>query len=208
MKKIIDISMELSQESAVWPGDTLFQYEVVWDIEESGSVNVGKIESSTHMGTHIDAPFHYDQNGKKVDELSLERYISKALVVDCRGKERISADDILPFITDSSIRSVLIKTNYWKDRNHFPETIPVMQEDVPGKLAEKNINLIGVDLPSVDTIDSKELKNHLELHRHDIWILEGIDLKEVSEGVYELIALPLKIAGADGSPVRAVLREV
>ncbi|MDG5473380.1 arylformamidase [Jeotgalibacillus sp. ET6] len=208
MKKIIDISMELSRETAVWPGDTLFQYEVAWDIEESGSVNVGKIESSTHMGTHIDAPFHYDQKGKKVDELSLDRYISKAVVVDCQGKENIAADDILPYITDPDIRSVLIKTNFWKDRKQFPQTIPVMDKNVPGIMAEKNINLVGVDLPSVDSIDSKELKNHLELHRHDIWILEGIELKDVSEGVYELIALPLKIAGADGSPVRAVLREV
>ncbi|KIL46839.1 arylformamidase [Jeotgalibacillus campisalis] len=208
MKKIIDISMELSEAAAVWPGDTLFQYEVSWDIEESGSVNVGKIESSTHMGTHIDAPFHFDQAGQKVNELSLDRYISKTAVVDCRGKDKISAVDILPFVTDQEITSVLIKTDYWGDRTVFPETIPTMTEDVPGKLAEKNINLIGVDLPSVDSIDSKELKNHLELHRHDIWILEGIDLKDVSGGVYELIALPLKIVGADGSPVRAVLREI
>lgn len=206
MSKIIDISMSLSNRTAPWPGDTPFHYEVSWTKEESGSVNVGKIESSTHIGTHIDAPFHFDNEGKKVDELSLERYISKAVVVECSDKSTIQEEDVIPFL-QKGVTSVLFKTSYWKNREQFPESIPTMDKGLPGMLAESGILLIGVDLPSVDAIDSKDLDLHHELLQNDIWILEGIVLDHVAPGLYELISLPLKLEGADGSPVRAVLRK-
>ncbi|TDL35420.1 arylformamidase [Jeotgalibacillus sp. S-D1] len=206
MSKIIDISMPLSNQTPAWPGDTPFHYEVSWTKEESGSVNVGKVETSTHVGTHIDAPFHFDNDGKKVDELSLDRYISKAVVVDCLNKSKIQASDVIPFLHEG-VTSVLFKTTYWKDRQEFPKSIPTMDRELPKILADKGILLIGVDLPSVDPINSKELDIHHELLEHDILILEGIVLDHVDTGLYELISLPLKLEGADGSPVRAVLKK-
>ncbi|MEW9501691.1 arylformamidase [Jeotgalibacillus marinus] len=208
MSSIIDISMKLSQKTASWPGDTPFHYEVACSKEESGSVNVGKIETSTHIGTHIDAPYHFEENGKKVDELPLERYVSQAIVIDCSNKVQIVAEDILPYLTNECVTTVLIKTRYWRDRTKFPDTIPTMEEALPRQLTQKGISLIGVDLPSVDRIDSKELGVHHSLAKYDISILEGIVMDDVKPGIYELIALPLRIEGADGSPVRAILRTI
>ncbi|MDZ5713104.1 arylformamidase [Jeotgalibacillus haloalkalitolerans] len=201
--KLIDISMMLSSETPNWPGDTPFHYEVAWPMEESGSVNVGKIETSTHMGTHIDAPFHYDENGKTTDELDLNRYFAKAEVIDCTGIDEITREHIE--LKGHGITAVLFKTTAWRNRNEFPESIPVMNEAVPAYLKSRGINLIGVDLPSVDHLDSKPLPIHHALHQQDINILEGIVLDEVESGSYQLIAMPLKIKDGDGSPVRAVL---
>ncbi len=201
--KLIDITMSLSSGTPNWPGDTPFHYEIAWPMEESGSVNVGKIEASTHIGTHIDAPFHYDNSGKKTDELELSRYFAKAVVIDCTGVDEITSEHIQ--FDEKGITAVLFKTAGWTNRDEFPDQIPVLQESVPGYLKGKGINLIGVDLPSVDHLESKSLPVHHALYEQDINILEGIVLDEVEEGYYQLIAMPLKIKGGDGSPVRAVL---
>ncbi|MBM7580838.1 arylformamidase [Jeotgalibacillus terrae] len=201
--KLIDISMTLSKETPNWPGDTPFHYEIAWPMAESGSVNVGKIEASTHIGTHIDAPFHYDDAGQKTDELDLNRYFAKAAVIDCTGLSEIKKDHIN--FKGEAVTAVLFKTCAWQNRQVFPESIPVLGTEVPAYLKEQGINLIGVDLPSVDHLESKELPVHHALYAQHINILEGIVLDEVEAGMYQLIAMPLKIKGGDGSPVRAVL---
>ncbi|TFD97733.1 arylformamidase [Jeotgalibacillus salarius] len=201
--KVIDITMPLNAQTPNWPGDTPFHYEVSWPMEESESVNVGKIEASTHIGTHIDAPFHYDQLGKKTHELELKRYIAQAAVIDCTGINEIKIEHV--HVASEGVTAVLFKTSSWKDRSFFPKDIPVMNAEVPAYLKDKGINLIGVDLPSVDHLESKTLPIHHALHHQDINILEGAVLDDVQEGVYQLIALPLNIEGGDGSPVRAVL---
>ena len=101
---------------------------------------------------------------------------------------------------------MLFHTGGWPDTSRFPDAIPVMEADLPVWLADRGVRLIGVDLPSVDPLDSKTLDNHHALGRAGIVIVEGLSLADVPEGRYELMALPLKIIGADGSPLRAVLR--
>jgi arylformamidase len=100
---------------------------------------------------------------------------------------------------------LLVKTGRWSDSTVFPQKIPVLAADVPVWLQKNGVKLLGVDLPSVDDIDSKSLQNHHALSRAGIVIIESLDLSAVAPGVYNLAALPLKIAGADGAPVRAVL---
>ncbi|MEH7080722.1 arylformamidase, partial [Bacillus velezensis] len=107
----------------------------------------------------------------------------------------------------NGVKRLLIKTNSWKNDNAFPERIPHIEKDVAAFLKENGIKLLGIDVPSVDPLDSKELVAHHALHENGIHILESIDLRIVSEGDYELIALPLPLTDADGSPVRAVLRK-
>jgi arylformamidase len=204
--KIHDISMLLNKDTAEWPGDTPFDYQVNWSKEESGSVNVGKVETSTHIGTHIDAPFHFDENGKKVHELALENYLLNAVVIDVSGKEMISRK-ALDHINIENAKAVLFRTSSWQNRSVFPESIPAFDLDIVEWMIDKDIILFGVDLPSVDPITSKILSMHHTLNGAGRYILEGIVLDNVKEGIYELIALPLKIEGADGSPVRAVLVE-
>ncbi len=190
----------------VWPGDTAFQYEVSWPMEESGSVNVGRLELSTHTGTHVDAPFHFDNEGKKIIDLDLNLYIGPAKVIDVIGKESIGVGDLIGVELDGCKR-VLFRTLAWENPNEFPERIPHIEPNLAPFLGSKGIKLIGLDVPSVDPIDSKELPAHQSLNEHGIHILESLMLDEIEPGDYELIALPLPLVEGDGSPVRAVLRK-
>ncbi|WHZ04132.1 arylformamidase [Neobacillus sp. YX16] len=205
--KMIDISRRLENGMPVWPGDTTFQYEVSWSKAESGSVNVGSLSMSTHTGTHVDAPFHFDDNGKRIIELDLELYIGPVRVVDMIGKESIGAKD-LENVDLEGFQRVLFRTLAWENSREFPEKIPFMEGDLGPYLAEKGIRLIGVDVPSVDPIDSKDLHAHHSLNENGIHILESVLLDQVEPGDYELIALPLPLVEGDGSPVRAVLRSL
>lgn len=207
MSSWIDISQRLDQQVAVWPGDTPFQYKVNWSKAESGSVNVGQILMSTHTGTHIDAPFHFDDHGRKVIDLDIHLYIGKARVIHLSNPSTIGLNELSEFDL-AGVTRLLIRTDAWKDRSIFPETIPSIEPDVAEYLAERGVRLIGLDLPSVDPIDSKELLAHHELTRFGLHILEGLVLDDVLPGEYELAALPLPLAEADGSPVRAVLRKI
>lgn len=203
----IDISQVLNEKIPVWPGDTPFHYNVSWSITESGSVNVGEINMSTHTGTHIDAPFHFDDDGKKVIELDLNLYIGNATIVNVPNLDSIGIKDLenMPL---KGVKRLLLKTGAWRDRSVFPESIPHIEPELAAYLAEQGVQLLGLDLPSVDPIDSKELLAHHELNRHGIHILEGLVLDGIEPGEYDLAALPLPLAQADGSPVRAVIRKI
>ncbi|WP_419954154.1 arylformamidase [Neobacillus niacini] len=203
--KIIDISRRLENGMPVWPGDTPFHYEVSWSKAESGSVNVGSLSMSTHTGTHVDAPFHFDDDGKKIIELDLELYMGPVRVVDMSGKVSIGAKDLAD-VDLEGMKRVLFRTRSWQIESEFPEKIPHLEANLGPFLAERGIRLIGVDVPSVDPIDSKDLHAHHSLNDNGIHILESILLDEVEPGDYELIALPLPLVEGDGSPVRAVLR--
>lgn len=202
---LYDISRPLKRGMPTWPGDTPFQYEVSWPKSDSGSVNVGKLTMSIHTGTHVDSPFHFDDEGRKITDLDLNLYVGQAKLVDVAGRTSIGADD-LANVDLTGITRLLLRTSSWSDPDQFPETICYLRPDLAPFLAKQGIRLIGVDVPSVDPLDSKELPAHHGLHQHDIHILEGLWLENVEPGIYELIALPLQIEEADGSPVRAVLR--
>ncbi|MEH7223996.1 arylformamidase [Bacillus sp. JJ1566] len=205
--KLIDISQPLNQTTQEWPNDHPFEFALSWSIEKASTVNVGKVTTSTHIGTHIDAPYHFDNDGKKVHELVIELYVGKARVIEISGKKEIGIEDLQGFDL-SGVKRLLIRTNSWKDRTKFPTSITSLKPEVASFLAGKGVQLVGVDTPSVDQLDSKDLLAHHHLHKNGIYILEGIVLDEVELGDYELIALPLSIEGADGSPVRAVLKNI
>ncbi|WP_042347283.1 arylformamidase [Bacillus massiliigorillae] len=207
MNPWIDISQPLDNCIAVWPGDTSFSYKVNWSKEESGSVNVGKITMSTHTGTHIDAPFHFDDDGKKVIELDINLYIGRARVIHLPKPSSIGIKELSRFELDGVTR-LLIRTDAWTNRSVFPTEIPEIEPELASYLEKRGVYLLGLDLPSVDPIDSKELMAHHELTRHGIHILEGLVLDHIDSGDYELAALPLSLMEADGSPVRAVVRRV
>ncbi len=195
--------MELDETTPEWPGDLPFHYELSVTIEQSGSVNIGKIQTSTHIGTHIDAPFHYNGQGLKTQELPLDVYLTTAQVMDVSGLEKISLSDFKSLEKD--VEAVLLKTASWQDRSQFPAQWPVFDESIAKWMADNGVKLLGVDVPSVDPETSKKLPMHQAMNQHQRFILEGIVLDNVSEGVYQLAALPLKIKGGEGSPVRAVL---
>ncbi|MFD1019974.1 arylformamidase [Thalassobacillus hwangdonensis] len=204
--KLIDITMMLNEQTPPWPGDEPYRYGLTWTMEDTGSVNVGNISMSNHTGTHVDAPFHYDNDGKKIAELPPERFIGEALVVNMEGKQVVAASDLQEYDL-ADVSKVIVQSNSWKDRTQFPQDYTVLGDDLGPFLKENGINLIGVDTPSVDPETSKELAAHHSLYANDVLILEGLLLDEVQPGNYELIAFPLKMEEADGSPVRAMLRK-
>lgn len=203
---IHDITLTLRDALPCWPGDTPFRFDLAWSKADGATVNVGRVSTSIHIGTHVDAPFHFDDSGTTVDALALDPFVGPALVVDVRGRGIIGVEDLIGFDLSTTPR-LLLRTDGWLDHSRFPESIPVLDRAVPSYLREQGVILLGVDVPSVDQIDSTDLPIHLALGSFRISILESVDLTRVEPGVYELIALPLKVAGGDGSPVRAILRE-
>lgn len=201
----IDISQPLQTGVAEWPGDTPFSYEVAFNKADTGSVNIGKLVTSTHMGTHIDAPFHFTDEGEKVHELPIDVYIGRALVIDLSNLPSIGRQE-LEALDFGGAERILLKTGQREDFTAFPEAFTYLRADIAPFLKERGVRLIGVDTPSVDPEDSKTLDAHHALHAHNVLILENIVLDNVEPGNYELIALPLRLYGADGSPVRAVIR--
>jgi arylformamidase len=207
--RLYDITRPLCAGLAPWPGDTPFAYRLTWRMAAGASVNVGALAMSTHNGTHTDAPFHYTPRGAAIDTLDLHVFAGPAMVVDVSGAgPSITREVLAPAaeILRHQAPRLLLKTGAWPDDTVFPARIPVLAPDVPAWLASLGVRLLGLDVPSVDDIESRELPIHHALGAAGIQILESLDLASVPAGIYELIALPLKIAGGDAAPVRAILR--
>ncbi len=209
---IIDISRSLTDDLAPWPGDVGFRYKLNGTIPEGSSVNVGMISMSLHNGSHADARFHFEDDGWTMEQAQLATYLGPVLVADLSAKyadgalPQMTIDDLAPFETElKTTPRFLLKTNVWTDSRVFPQAIPTIADEVPAWLQARGVKLLGFDVPSVDEITSKDLRNHHALAAAGISILESLDLSSVEPGRYQLAALPLKIVGGDGSPVRAVL---
>ena len=214
--QIFDISRTLSADLPPWPGDVGFRYQVNGRIAEGSSVNVGSISMSLHNGTHGDASYHFDDNGWTMEQAKLETYFGPATVVDlseryAAGPEggrfpQVQIADLELAADDLRVTGrLLLKSGVWRDPKVFPDPIPTLALGVPAWLQSLGVKLLGLDVPSVDEIDAKQLVNHHAIGAAGINIVESLDLSSVSAGRYNFVALPLKIAGGDGSPLRAIL---
>jgi len=202
--KIWDISPTLRRDLPVWPGDTPYRSDTTWEIAEGCPVMVSRLTMSTHTGAHCDAPSHYSVSGKTIDQVDLASYIGPCRVIHLIGTRLVRADqlhDYLPLIPPR----VLIRT-YNRSPDFWDSSFACMADSAIDLLARHGVRLIGIDTPSLDPQDSKTLDAHRAVERSGMAILEGIVLDDIAEGDYELIALPLKLAGLDASPVRAILR--
>jgi arylformamidase len=196
----IDISRPLAESTAPWPDDTPFWLRFPFDHRRGDGLTVGAIQASTHFATHLDAPRHFLAEGQTIDEFDLAICFGPALVNDARGQERIMLADGLELPP-----RVLFRTDGWSDSMNFPERIPVLDPETVDRLAVAQVKLVGLDLPSVDQIDSQDLPIHHRLYKGGIAILESLILTHVIPGRYQLSAFPLRLVGGDASPVRAVL---
>jgi arylformamidase len=202
----IDITKTLSEKMNVWPGDSPFKFQATMSINNGESVNVAKVEMSTHTGTHLDAPYHYDETGLTIDEIPLDAVCGDCLVVDAVGYHVID-ETLVGKINSKGVKKILFKTTKNKE-GHGYDDFPVLSESAAQLLSDKGVCLIGTDAPSIDPLTSQSLDAHHACRKGGIFILEGLDLHAVVPGFYELFALPLKIKGGDGSPVRATLKEI
>jgi arylformamidase len=208
-KRLHDITPVVSIGLGVWPGDTPLTREVLCEISRGATVTLSTLRATVHLGAHADGPNHYDANGRDIASQSLDHYLGPCVVIDAkvaRGS-RVAVRDVW-FPPGALPERVLVKTGTFPDANNWNSDFAALSVELIDALAARGVRTIGIDTPSVDLQDSKELPAHKAIARHDMAILEGLALAHVPAGVYELIALPLKLAGFDASPVRAVLREI
>ena len=204
-KQIIDISPIVSSRLAVFPGDEHFHRQVSMDMNKGDNITLSSITSTVHIGAHTDAPSHYSKDGETIDQRSLDMYLGPCQVIrvdHLQAGERIYPKD-LDGVKILAPR-VLFCTNSFHEEK-WTEDFNSLSPELIEYLHKKGTVLVGIDTPSVDPASSKDLESHAALRRFDLAVLEGILLNHVNEGLYTLVALPLKLEGADASPVRAVL---
>lgn len=206
--KIIDISIDLSNKTIVYPNNIPLSIETHAHIPES-TTHLSKIIMGTHTGTHVDAPMHAVLNASTLDQIPLESFIGICRVIDVthRGPgESVKKEDLGEIFPGERI---LLKTsNSIRGFENFYEDYVYLDGDAADWLAEIGIKIIGIDYLSIKQKGSKDQRPHTSLLQKNIPIIEGINLNHVGAGEYELICLPLKFTGVEGGPVRAILREI
>jgi arylformamidase len=208
MAKIWDISQRLDAKVPVWPGEPAFALEQTAAISADCPVNVGVMHASLHAGTHADSPRHYHAAGIDSAGSDLDPYLGPAHVIDARhARGRIEVTDV-DWAALTGAERVLFRTYQQFPADTWDSHFTAIAPAVIARLAAQGVRLIGTDAASLDPEQSKTLDAHQAVLAADMRILEGLVLDAVPPGTYELIALPLKIAGADASPVRAILREL
>jgi len=211
LSDIIDISMPLHPHMPTWPGSVGFRLIRVMRLEAGDPANVSRLGCDVHMGTHVDAPRHFLENGDTVEQLPLETLIGPAVVAYLPGVDAITADDLADLALPSGTKRLLLRTrnsDLWTARvNEFREDYVALTADAARWVVEQGICLIGVDYLSVQCYDDSPL-THQILLEEGIIILEGLNLAGVQPGIYELICLPLRLVGAEAAPARAVLRRM
>jgi arylformamidase len=206
MSRIIDISQPLNPRIAVFPGDAEYQEAQTFRIGPNCPVNVAQVSLSVHCGSHADAPLHYAADGKAIGALDLEPYIGPCRVIDARGTGPLCEPrEVEPHLKRAPPR-ILLRLSDGIDPHVWPKGFRALAPAAVELLARYGVRLVGIDTPSVDPETSKDLPSHMAALRADIRILENLVLTNVEPGDYELIALPLRFANLDASPVRAVLR--
>lgn len=221
-RRVWDISPPLTSELAVFPGDTPLERQVLTRREAGDSVTLSTLRATVHLGAHVDAPLHYGTGAAPIDAVPLERLLGPCRLVrpprdDARdgrlsAAEVAAALDTLAEALDGGRpalpRRVLVATGSHPDLTRWTDGFTALAPGTIDWLAAAGVRTVGVDTPSIDPADSAELPAHAAVLRHEMTIVEGLALEGVPEGDYELIALPLRLVGFDGSPVRAVLREL
>ena len=204
--RVIDISVMLSPATPVWPGDTPFSCLWTWSMDEGSSVNVSSVTSSPHAGTHADTPLHVTKGAAGSESLSIAAFRGPAVVVDVTGVgEVIEIGDIDAHASKQNPERLLLKTGRGIASGVFPEAWPRLSVACATELVRRGVVLVGTDCPSADDRESKTLEVHHALLDHGVCVLENLDLRGVEAGDYVLDALPVKVAGLDAAPVRAVL---
>lgn len=200
--EIFDISPLISPQLAVFPGDTPFSRELLLDTQKGDHFTLSRITTTLHLGAHADGLNHYSTSKEGVEARTLNAFLGKCQVIEAKVAKgsRISelAEPVLA-------KRVLFKTGTFPNPNHWNSDFAALSPELIHSLNAQGVVLVGIDTPSVDPESSKKLESHQALFATRMAVLEGLVLTHVPAGVYTLVAPPLKISGADASPVRALL---
>ena len=203
--RLLDITPCISPRLGVFPGDTPFRLEVLRELARGDNFGLSAVHSTVHLGAHADAPCHYPPGGPGIEACALEPYLGPCEVVRVplpRGS-RVRPGD-LPPATPRAPR-ILFRTDSFPDPEAWNPDFCSLSPELVAVLAERGVRLVGIDTPSIDPQEDRELRSHRAVGERGLAILEGLMLGSVEPGLYTLIALPLPLEGADASPVRAVL---
>jgi arylformamidase len=210
LMKIYDITVPIAPDLAVYPGDPPVRIERTMELERGDIARVSQLICSTHIGTHVDPPSHFIQDGMALDQLPLDVLIGRARVIDV-GDAMVIDARVLSGCDLTDATRVLFKTRnsrLWQAPHEFHCEFVYLATDAAEMLVARGVRLVGIDYLSVEKFDFQEPTTHWTLLRHNVIIVEGLDLRAIAPGDYELICLPLKIKDGDGGPARVVLREL
>ena len=203
-----DISLTLSPDLVTWPGDPGIHIERVEKIEEGAHSNVSKIEMGVHNGTHVDAPFHFLQDGKTVECLQLKALTGRVYVLNLPNADVITATVLENADIPPRTRRLLFKTRnsqFWKNpTKEFQPGFVGISADGAEFLVKRGVKLVGIDYLSISPYHQSRPTHEIFL-KAGVVIVEGLNLSEINQGRYTLYCLPLKLAGSDGAPARAIL---
>lgn len=205
--RLYDISPPITPDIAVFPGDTPPTREVLLDMARGDPLTLSTLRATVHLGAHADGANHYGLDAPGIDAMPLEHYLGpcQVIAIDAVRSSRITPEQVSEPITEQRI---LIRTNTQPNKRVFNPDFAALSPELVEFFHEKDVITIGIDTPSVDLSDSKDLPAHLAFLRAQMAIIEGLVLDDVPPGRYELIALPLRLVGFDASPVRAILRDL
>jgi arylformamidase len=205
--KLIDVSVPLDENLPNYPNNTPFSLEPIKRVARGDSSNVSTVHMSAHAGTHVDAPCHFFDDGIGTEALPLEMLIGRSRVVELTTRKGITADDLAHVDLSEEVR-VLIKTHnsrLWGSPEFHPDFIGI-SESGARYLVERGIKLVGVDYLSVEEFKRPGAPAHHVLLGAGVIVIEGLNLRDVEPGIYEMYCLPLRVVGSDGAPARVVLR--
>jgi arylformamidase len=204
----IDVSVRLKTGMVHWPGDPSVRISHALEMERGDPCTVSLLELGAHTGTHMDAPAHFVRGGIGIDQMPLDAAIGSARVIPIRDRQSIKTAELVRHSIRRGER-VLFKTHnsdHCWDTDRFVEDFVYLSAAAAQYLVERQVRLVGVDYLSVGGFRADGVETHQALLRAGIWIIEGLNLSGVQPGKVQLVCLPLKIAGADGAPCRAILR--
>lgn len=206
VQHIIDISLPITAEMPIWPGDPRPELKAVSTLETAG-IQVSQLTLGTHTGTHLDAPRHFIPGGRTIDQLDLRTLVGLCQVIEVvRADGHIARADLQGLPLYSGAR-VLLKTrnSHRPSRQIVPSDFAALEPAAADYLCEQGVVLVGVDGPSIDAGNTSDFPCHKRLLGADVLVVENLVLREVVPGIYGLIAVPLNLLGADGCPIRALL---
>lgn len=209
--KIYDVTFPISERTPIYEGDPKVKIDVTASLARGDAANVSLVCCGVHTATHVDAPNHFIDGTRKVHELELEKLIGFARVIEL--DENVLAIEPEHLENLGNAERVLFKTRnsgFWNEpEKGFRTDFTYITPEAARVLVEKKIKLVGIDYLSVEKFGSTDFATHITLLEKEVVIIEGLDLREVSGGDYELICLPLKYIGGagDGAPARTILRQ-
>lgn len=198
-----DVSIPLKPGVTVWPGDPEYRFEAMRRIAEGASANTSLLTLPTHTGTHCDAPWHFEDDGKRLDEVDYSVFFGEALLREFPDVDIIREEDLGdgPFAPRMLFKT---RNSALAEHGEFHEDFVALHEGAAQRLVDAGVRLVGIDYLSIAPFGNSGPTHHVLL-QHEVFVVEGLRLADFGEGAYPFVVLPLPIAGADGAPCRAFL---